>query len=78
MRLHFLHWWLRFLRPNSLRFEDQIEAFPYSFQGIELARYPRVSISSCPHGFDLASQVFARPALEYKGSGLRYLVVDFC
>ena len=30
------------LAPKKLRSEDQIEAFPYSFQGFVLARYSRL------------------------------------
>jgi hypothetical protein len=37
--LRFLPSSLRFSSPKKLRFEDQIETFPYSFQGFVLARY---------------------------------------
>jgi hypothetical protein len=37
----YLLYTFRFSKPEKLRFEDQIETFPYSSRGAVLARYPR-------------------------------------
>jgi len=37
-RLQYLLWTLRFSKSKKVRFEDQIETFPFSFQRVVLAR----------------------------------------